>query len=154
MYFWRINTLKQLLIENGLSENSAFKYMLWYTGLAAVGIEIISYMPLELVNNWDYLDSILAVIIPLIGTVFAYKLNGSDAGKDFLARYISISFVMVIRYVLYLVPVIIVLTIYYISVLEVDEEIYTSPVEIVVFSVWYIALYYSIAKHINDVAKA
>ena len=154
MYFWRINALKQMLIESGLSENNVFKYMLWYTGLTAVAIEIILYLPLGLVNKWDYLDSVLAVIIPLLGTMFAYKSNGSDAGKDFLTRYISISFVMVVRYTLYLVPVVIILTIYYALVFEENAQIYTTPVEVVIFSVWYVALYYSIAKHINNVAKA
>lgn len=154
MYFWRINTLKQLLTEKGLSENSAFKYMLWYTALTAVGIEMVSYFPLEIVNNWDYIDSTLATIIPVAGTIFAYKSNGGDSGKDFLARYISISFVMVIRFTLYLVPILFILTFYYSSTFDEETEIYTTPLEVTLFSIWYIALYYSIAKNINDVAKA
>lgn len=153
MYFWRINTLKQLLIERGLSENAAFKYMLWYTALTAIGIEMVSYFPLELVNNWDYIDSTLAIIIPVVGTVFAYKSNGGDTGKDFLARYISISFVMVIRYMLYLVPILFILTFYYISAFDEEAEIYTTPLEVALFTIWYLALYYSIAKNVNDVAK-
>ena len=154
MYFWRINTLKRILIEKGLSENNAFKYMLWYTALTAIGVEMISYFPLEVVNNWDYIDSTLAILIPVIGTIFAYKSNGSDTGKDFLARYISISFVILIRFMLYLVPIMFILTYYYISVFDENTEIYTTPLEVALFTIWYIALYYSIAKHVNDVAKA
>jgi len=153
MYFWRINTLKKLLIEKGLSENNAFKYMLWYTALSAVGVEIISYFPLEAANNWDYIDSTLAILIPVIGTIFAYKSNGGYAGKDFLARYVSISFVMMIRFMLYLVSVLFILT-YYISEFDEEAVIYTTPLEVALFTIWYIALYYSIAKHVNEVAKA
>ena len=153
MYFWKINTLKKHLIEKGLSENDTFKYLLWYTGLTVVGLEAVSYFPLDLINNWDYVDSVLAVLIPIIGTIFAYKSNGSDNGKDFLARYISISFVMVIRFMLYMVPIILILTYYYFSTVDEGAEIYTTPFEVALFSAWYIALYYSIAKHLNDIAK-
>jgi len=154
MYFWKINKLKQLLIEKGLSENNAFKYTLWCIGLSAACIEMISYFPLELTNNWDYINSTLAVLIPVVGTIFAYKSNGGDKGKDFLARYISVSFVILIRFILYLVPIMFMLVFYYISAFDEEAKIYTTLFEVVLFSTWYIALYYSIVKHINDVAKA
>jgi len=143
-----------MLIEKGLSEKSAFKYILWDVVLGVIGIEVASYVPREGVNGWDYIDSILAILIPMAGTFFAYRSNGGDTGKDFVARYISIGFVMAIRFLLFLVPVTIIFIAYTASVFDDNAEIYTTPFEIALFSVWYIALYYSIAKHIGDVAKA
>src|SRR5688572_24760682 len=104
MYFWKINDLKRLIVERGLSEAQAFYYLLLFVGLSAASIELITYFPATDPSAWNYLDSILNLVIPIAGTVAAYRANRGAAGKNFAAKYLSISFVISIRFLVYLIP--------------------------------------------------
>lgn len=159
MYFWKINDLKKLIVERGLSEAQIFYYVLLFVGLSAAGIEFMAYFPSEDPNAWTYVQSGLNFLIPVIGTVVAYHANRGAEGKAFAAKYFSISFVMAIRFFVYLIPVMVALLIYQgVSVdwssFEDDAAFQTGWFEVVLLSAWYAALYVRIAKHIRDTTKA
>jgi len=159
MYFWKINELKKQIMEQGLSEAQVFYYILLFVGFSIVGVELVGYFPYEAPNGWSYLQSGLNFIIPIAGTIAAYHVNGGANGKTFAAKYFSISFVVLIRFLVYLIPFMVVLFIYYgISIdwssLEDDEALQTEWFEVVLLAVWSAALYGAVVKHIRDVAKA
>lgn len=159
MYFWKINDLKQLIVERGLSEAQVFYYVLLFVGLSAAGIEFMAYFPSEHPNAWTYVQSGLNFVIPIIGTVVAYHANRGAEGSDFAAKYFSISFVVLMRFLVYLPPIVVALFVYYglsidWSSSNVEEEFQTGWFEVVLLSVWYTALYARIAEHIRDTAKA
>jgi hypothetical protein len=159
MYIWKINELKKLIVERGLSEAQVFYYVLLFVGFSVVGIELMAYFPYEDPNVWNYLQSCLNFTIPIVGTIAAYHANGGAKGKSFAAKYFSISFVVLVRFLVYLIPVMVALFVYYAlssdwSSLENDETFQTGWVEVVPLSVWYAALYGAVVKHIRDTAKA
>jgi hypothetical protein len=145
MYFWKINDLKRLIVERGLSETQVFYYLLLFVGLSAASIELIAYFPATDPNAWNYLDSILNLVIPIVGTIAAYHANHGAAGKNFAAKYLSIGFVISIRFLVYLIPLIIVF-------LFSSPEEESDWFEIVLFAAWYVVMYARIVKHIRDTA--
>lgn len=151
MYIWDIKKLKESIKERKLSESHRFMYVLIYVVLSVIGIEIMAYMPTENANNWDYLNNLLNVLIPSIGTYFAYKSNGAEEGNDFLGKYFSIGFVNGIRFIPYLVPILAVYFIYCFYAYQAEEEISTSAIDVIPFAIWYIAMYWKLCTHIRQV---
>jgi hypothetical protein len=159
MYFWKINDLKKLIVERGLSEAQIFYYVLLFVGLSVAGIEFTAYFPSENPNGWTYVQSGLNLFIPVTGTVAAYHGNRGAEGTAFAAKYFSISLVMLVRFFVYLIPVMVVLFVYYglsidWSSPEAEDTFETGWFEVVLISAWSAALYARIVKHIRDTANA
>jgi hypothetical protein len=159
MYFWNVNGLKKHILEHGLSEAQIFYYVLLFVALSAAGMELLAYFPTENPNAWNYIESGLNFLIPTIGTVIAYHANRGAKGTNFAAKYFSICFVMLIRFLVYIIPVMVALAIYYgLSVdwssPDIEESFATGWFEVMLLSAWYAAFYARVAKHIRDTAKA
>ncbi len=161
MYVWNINALKKHLAEQGLSEAHTFYYVLLYVGLSALCTELVAYVPTENPNGWDYLDSTLSVLLPIAGTVYAFLANRGAQGRNFAAKYFSIGFVMLIRFLVYLIPVPFVVFGYYAvrsawgaDAAGADDLAGTNAFEVLVGAALYVAYYLRVAKHIRDTAAA
>lgn len=158
MYFWKINELKKLIVQQGLSEAQIFRYILLFVVLSVVAVELVAYLPNEEPNGWDFLQSGLNLMMPVVGTVAAYRVNGGANGKAFAAKYFSISFVVIVRFLVYLIPVMLVLIAYHgfssDGYSPDDPDAFqTGWVEVALLSAWSAALYGAVVKHIRDVAK-
>jgi len=105
-------------------------------------------------NIWDAATSASNILIVSIGTVFAYKANGAGNGNNFLARYFSIGFVVTVRFLALLIPLMILLMLYYFYAFDIEEEITTTAWDFLPFLIWYVALYWRICKHISDLNKS
>lgn len=88
----------------------------------------------------------------------AYRANGGSEGVNFAARYFSISIVVTIRYMFFLIPIgLAVLLAFFYSLSQgssLDKAMMTDGVEVVLLTIWYILIYWAIARNIRDVAKA
>jgi hypothetical protein len=154
MYFWNVERLKEDIKADNFKEKDRFDYAFIYIALSAIGMEATTYMPVESPNVWDSVRSIGNIIIAIMGTFFAYKANGGYSGTDFLGRFFSISFVVVIRFIALLIPMFIALFAYYMYVFPEDQDIVSMPVDVIPFQVWLIFLYICICKHISDVKNS
>ena len=116
-----------------------------------MGLEFAYLFPLTEPNYnlWDGIDSFLSIAVPVVGTVYAYKKNGGELGKDFANKYFSIGFVLGIRFLVYLILPMVILTIYW-SIDNGNEETETTFVEIFILYTWYIYFYYQLGKHISE----
>jgi len=150
MYFWKIDRLKEDIKNGELVEKDKFIYALIYIVLCEVALYTMAWIPIEDGNVWDVIDTVVNVLIVLVGTIYAYKANGGNTGSDFLGRFFSIGFVVSVRFFVLLIPIMVVLVLYY-YVLTEDELIATTAIDVVPFIVWYAALYWRICKHIGDV---
>jgi hypothetical protein len=144
MYFWNINKLKQQLIETGLTERQLFYYILIAVAFEAISYEMTTYLPYTEPNSWSYVESVFNILIPIIGSIAAFRANGGDSGIKFVERYFSIGFVVSIRFLILLIPLIGL----------VDWPDYPNSIDVITFSSLYVAMYARIVKHIADVAKA
>ncbi len=151
MYFWKIDKLKEEIKAGKLTEKDRFLYALIYIVFGAIGMETMMLLPLENGNIWDFAESIFNVFIVLIGTIFAFNANGSNDGTDFLGKYFSIGFVMAIRFLVYTIPLLIMLFVYYFFAFGEEEKIPTNAIEVIPFIIWYAALYWRICVHIRQV---
>jgi len=154
MYFWKIDLLKQQLATHGLTEKQLYYYILIYVALSAIGIEALGYIPVVSPNSWSYVQSIINIAIPILGTITAFRANGGDSGVQFVARYFSIGFVATIRFMVLLIPIMIAMMIYWFSSYDMENDFPTTGIEIAVFSIWYALLYAYIAKHVRQVSMA
>jgi len=159
MYFWNINNIKKDIREHRLSETQIFYYVLLYVALSALGMELATYFPAEEFNSWDLTESVLYVAITIVGTIAAYRANGGAVGQGFAARYFSIGFVVLIRFLPLAILVLIAIVAYQgLSVdwssPEIEESFDTGWLEVSLISVWYVAYYARVVKHIRDTAKA
>lgn len=150
MYFWKLDKLKEDIRTDKLTERDRFIYTLIYLVLAAIGIEVMMLMPLENGNIWDFISSLSNVLIVMLGTIFAFKSNGSSNGRDFLGKYFSIGFVIAIRFLVYAIPLLMALFVYYFFTFGEEEEIPTNYIDVIPFLVWYAAMYWRICVHIKQ----
>ncbi len=153
MYFWKIEKLKDDIASGRLNEKDRFIYALIYVVLGAVVVEVMMLMPIENGNIWDLANSVGNVLIVLLGTVFAFKANGSSSGEDFLGKYFSIGFVMAIRFLIYAVPLLVMLFVYYFYAFAEEEDIPTNYIDVIPFLLWYAALYWRMYVHIKQVSS-
>lgn len=151
MYFWKIEKLKEDIKNDELVEKDKFIYALIYIVLCEVVLYTMAWIPIEDGNVWDVIDTVINVLIVLVGTIYAYKANGGGAGSDFLGRYFSIGFVVAVRFLVLLIPIMSALALYYFYVLTEDEVIATTAIDVVPIIVWHAALYWRVCKHISDV---
>ncbi len=151
MYFWNIEKLKADIRVDQLTEKDRFIYALIYFVLAAVLTEVMMLIPLENGNVWDLINSTANVLIVTLGTVYAFKANGSSNGVDFLGKYFSIGFVVSIRFLVYAVPLLVVLFVHYFFAFGKQEEIPTNYIDVIPYLTWYVILYWRIYVHIKQV---
>ena len=147
MYFWRIEILKQTLVERPLSERETLPYLVVYVGLTSAAL----YVSQGLNNVWDYLEAGLNVLITVLGTLHIYRKNGGANGHHFLQRYFAIGWVVTLRW---LVAGVLLMVLFYgiLVVLGADLE-ETSWYEVLFLTVLACAVYWSIGRHVGDVAQ-
>ena len=151
MYFWKIGSLKEEIKKGELKEKDRFLYALIYIILSAIGMEAMGLMPINNGTVWDAINSISNIVVVTIGTIFAFKANGGSKGIDFLGRYFSISFVVAIRFIVILIPVIIVLSAYYSFAVTKDPDLNSTAYDTIPFIIWSAAFYWRVCVHIDDV---
>ena len=103
MFFWNIEKLLKQLASQKLSQKELFFY---FFGLTL--IETILSNPL--ISEDSYLSSFFGwfdwgifLLCSLISIGVCFISNGGNKGKDFVERYISIQFVMTIRYSVFII---------------------------------------------------
>ncbi len=153
MYYWKINDLKKDLVENKVSAHDKFLYLFFSLTLAFIALEAMTcFAPSEHLNLWDYIDALLGVIFGMLGILWAYYWNGGDKGKDFADRYFSIGWVMMIRFFALLACLFLLLIVIFIFLPE--EALTTTWWEVVLSQLLGIGMYWRVAKHMKDLAKA
>lgn len=152
MYLWKIDKLKEELVETGLSQSDLFKYIFIYVFLSAVLLEAIYFIPGEEYSNIDGIQSIANILIIGLATYLCYFANGGKNGTEFAERYFSIGFVVAIRFGALLIPVMIAMGFIFWSGQDLDDTS-TKWYDVAVMTIWSLLLYWRIIYHINQVAK-
>ncbi len=154
MYFWKIESLKRDIENRSFTDKELIPYVVLFVGFYALASEFTVYLPYEGINYLTYLMSVLNVLIPILGTIYAYKCNGGGNGENFGLKYFSISFVVSIRFLVYAVPVMILVIAYWIVAYSEQDEIPTTFFEVTLYSGWHALYYYRVAKHVGDTVRA
>jgi hypothetical protein len=150
MYFWRIHSLKADLRRGDLPEQRAFAYL-----LATMALFTFISNP-ELAENqspaaWNWGTTLVYIAIVLAGTVAAYRANGGASGRQFLARYFALGWVLGIRLTAFLlIPL---MLIYGVVALTSGEQSTAAALVLLgCTSLWSVVFYARLAVHMREVA--
>lgn len=93
MYFFRIKPLKEELAGPGLIEKERLKYLLiWF-----VPQTLALFTSRDSEDFWGFIGGFFIAGIELAGVLYAWRKNGGSEGRAFLDRYLSISWVVTVR---------------------------------------------------------
>ena len=147
MYFWKIEKLKNDLLKKPLSESESFKYLFATTVLYSLG------MTQFLENNiWDVYSAIITALITAIGVYYVYKCNKGASGSNFLQKYLSMGWVVGIRWsVFVMIPLMIVYFVIVAILSSIPDN--TTLSDLLFFNLLYIQFFWLLGKHIKEVAK-
>ena len=151
MYFINIKQLKQDIINKEFSEKDRFIYIIAYTILGELSfLAFIENSTAPMIT--DYISGIGTIIITAIGTYYLYLANEGSKGEDFLGRYFSIVWVVIIRL---LYPYLFLSTVILIIMgtgFDVDSNI--LEITMMIFSLLYgFFIYYCSYGHMVEVSK-
>lgn len=97
-HLFNIKALVNDFKEDRVDEHLRFKYLLAESILFAVGTILnIQTPPIKGMESFILIALTVAAVI--IGTSFAYKANQRGDNKDFVARYIAVSFVLTVVFI-------------------------------------------------------
>jgi hypothetical protein len=103
IYFWKIDRLRDHLIQQGLGQKALFIYIYIYVVISGAFLEFAFMLPVEIETTAaDLIRALFNTALLAVGTYLCYYLNGAAAGREFAERYFSISLVVGLRM---LVPV-------------------------------------------------
>ncbi len=148
MYFWKINKLKEDLVKQPLLESESFKYL-----IATTIVYSLAIIPFGRNNIWDIYMVLIMGIITIMGVYYAYQCNKGSNGTNFLQKYLSISWVVGIRWSLLLaLPV----TFIYFVAIEIYVGIPESTIlsDVIFFNLLSITFFWLLGKHIKDMVKS
>jgi len=158
MYFWKIDKLKKDLAKQPLSESESFKYL-----FATIILYSLAMIPFPENNLWDVIDSLIGGVITVFGVWYIYKCNRGSMGSNFLQKYLSIGWVVGIRWLVFvLLPTVIVYFIakgiYYGITAETYADIADIPEnttlsDVLVLNLLFITYFWLFGKHIKDTVK-
>lgn len=151
MYFWKIDNLKKDLVNEKVTEKDLFCYLLIPAVFIMIMMELALWLPPEEGNHWDLILSVSNVLICFLGLIYCFVKNGGGMGKDFLKRYVSVSFVMAIRLTVFMIPAFFLIYTSYFFIYPDDTELVSTAIDTVPYIGMYVWYFWRVANHIRDV---
>jgi len=152
MYIWRIDRLKTDLRSGSFADRDVLPYVIAWVALVTALAEMAAYAPYEAINVWTYSLSALMIGSSIIGTLVAYRANGRTAGVHFANRFLSLGFVLTVRFLVFLIPAMAVLVAYWAMNFDAEEPIPVTFVDVALSALLQVVFYWRLAKHFRDVA--
>jgi hypothetical protein len=145
MYWISYKPLKERLKKRSVSDREALPYLLLFSALEAIALSVPASSEM---NKWDIIETILYVIVTIIGVFYVYRRNGGNAGYDIVQKFVVLGWVVAVRYCLAALPVggVIYFTAYYHGVSG-DK---TTLFDAVFFTVLSAIYYERLGRHISD----
>ena len=157
MYLWNIYDLKKILMLNQLSEGYKFYYLLISSMLFAVFTEVYVFFPPQETNIADKIGAILSIVIQLVGLIVAFKMNGGKDGKEFLARYTSISVSLMFRFLIFTIAFLFfhIFIMYLLSLIIPNQYLgnIANSIDVTFIPAFEVVFYWRLCVHIHDVYK-
>ena len=103
MIFWNIEKLLKQLSSQKLNQNELFFYFFGLTFLETIFSNPFLSGESYLSSIFEWLDWGIFLFCSFISLGVCFITNGGNQGKNFIERYISIQFVMTIRYSVFVI---------------------------------------------------
>jgi hypothetical protein len=156
MQFWRIEPLKSQLRSGSLPAIHSLRYLVACLLTYSLCAELASRVPAT-GAAYEAVTSGIAYGLLLIGTLAAYRANGGGSGADFIARYLSLSWVLGIRitviggllFVVFALILGVILVI--VAPSAVESEAMWGWLGVPLVLIWCGAFYYRLYWHLRDI---
>lgn len=143
MYFWRIDNLKAELASRPMADREALPYFIVDSGFTTLAIAL----PGSSFNLWDVMRMTWGIALAVFGTIYIFRQNGGSQGQQFLPRVLAVSWVVGVRWCVWVIPV------YVVCLMTGLFEAETNILEFLFDSITDTVLVRLIAAHIRDVAQ-
>ena len=100
MYLLSIKELKIEILAKGLSEQIQYIYLFIFIAFFSVFSEVYVFFPTN-PTIFDKIQSILSILIQLVGIYLAYRLHGGKEGISFVAKFIPVYVVLAFRFIIF-----------------------------------------------------
>jgi len=102
MYFIRYNPLKERLRNRSIHDREALPYLLLFCVLEALAISLPGA---EYKNKWDYISTVLTLLVTILGVIYVYRRNGGRAGYDLIQKFVVLGWVVAVRFLIGAIPI-------------------------------------------------
>lgn len=147
MYIWRIEGLKGQLAARALSDREVLPYFVASSSMFGLGLAIPPSNP----NGWDTVLGLAIALLTVLGTLWGYRQNGGQSGREFLPRFVAIGWVSSLR----LLPAVLlaILVLFIIAGAPLEGTPQTSPFDVFVFAGLTVVYYQRVGAHVRQVAR-
>ncbi|MGM0631374.1 MAG: hypothetical protein ACQESI_09435 [Pseudomonadota bacterium] len=149
MYFWNIDALKRDFLQGRFSQTQAFYYLVVMLVLFTLPIAIVG----DNTTVWDKAMFWVDLAFVVFGTTVVYKSNGGRDGREFLERYVSLSWVLFVRLFPFFVLIFLVAVIFETALVgDVSYELtgYTFAAGLLVNVIFY----WRLSHHMSDLSQS
>lgn len=102
MYLWNTKELAVKLKDGELSQVERFKYLFAFIVLLTLVSEVCLYIG-ETPTVISITESIMVIVITIVGTLLSYKNNKDGDNNEFIDRYICLSIPLMIKLIILLI---------------------------------------------------
>ena len=154
MYFFRTNALKEKLKTRTLTDREALPYVIMFGLVTLITIAFTRGDNSHYDLQW--LMDLTEGLLMILGIIYCYRRNGGSEGYDFVLKYMTLGWVIFIRCLLFLIPVIIIgsliatFLIYRFSSGEFEVLIELGLGELAWIVLFYVVYYLRLGKHLSD----
>jgi len=96
MYLWKIDNLIAELRNGTLSQAARFKYLLAFMLITVIILEISIFVS-EVPSVASLSESIIVILITVLGTIWCYQTNKSGDNQEFIDRFICLTLPILVR---------------------------------------------------------
>ena len=156
MYWWNIKALANELKAKKVSQLEKFKYFFALTIVVVVIGELSYLFPLiEKPNSLDILDSLAYIAVTAFGILACYKANKRGDNKEFIDRFICLSWpIGILLFVIFMISAVFYLIIGYSIAGDAFFDQPTTLFDVLIFIGIEIAFYLWVRKYILYVSGA
>ena len=157
MYLWNVDELVNDFRSGRVTQIEEFKYMLLFTIAMTLGSDPFLYDG-AFYNKYDFINTVFITCISIIGLFYCYKININGDNKEFIVRVMCIGLPVLIRLVIFFIPVFVILAfieeMFIDSPIEVESDAYqTTLMEVIAVNIFIAANYYYLSIKLYAVSK-
>ena len=153
MYFWKTKLLKNDLKNRKISEKESFRYLFAFVISNVLAAAFIGNSSTDF---WNVVFGLMSLLSATIGTIYCYHCNKGDAGEDFVIRFLSLSWIGLLKLLVWTaitVAFIVIIFIIMSIVFYINIDALPKSVEVMLFVTLVTAYYAWLSHHIKDVAN-
>ena len=150
MRFWSIQQTRADLIEGRVGERETFRYIFASLLLLAYSSAYFGHAQGREAHSWSGISTLLGAISAAVGVYVAFRANGGASGRNFAARYFALSWVLYIRFMAGVAPLVVTMV-----VLATHLPVMVVRRALVPIGIAYLGLFYwRMYVHVKEVAEA